>query len=131
MLLDVENGRPCELEVLIGSLLDRARARGVATPRLDLVYASLKVHQDMVVRQYSQSESHKEHIADWLRRRPAVAGAGLEGRKAWEKAMKASAQAGEERVKVAMARGKPKVGGKGVNMQEAEEEEARNLERFD
>jgi 2-dehydropantoate 2-reductase len=40
MLLDVEAGRPSELEPIIGSVLDRARAKGVATPRLDLVYAS-------------------------------------------------------------------------------------------
>lgn len=40
MLLDVENGRPSELEPIVGSLLDRARAKGVATPRLDTVYAT-------------------------------------------------------------------------------------------
>lgn len=108
MLLDVEAGRPCELEVIIGALLDRARARGVATPRLDLVYASLKIHQDAAVSKYAESETHKQHIADWLKRRPAVAGAGLEGRKAWEKAMKASEKVGLDRVKVEMARGVPK-----------------------
>jgi 2-dehydropantoate 2-reductase len=40
MLLDIEAGRPCELEPIIGSLLDRARAKGVETPRLDVIYAA-------------------------------------------------------------------------------------------
>lgn len=107
--MDIEAGRPTELEPLIGALLDRARARGVATPRLDLVYASLKIHQDQAVRKYAEDETHKQHIADWLRRRPAIAGAGLEGRRAWERALKASsAAAATERVKVEMARGVPK-----------------------
>ena len=96
------------MEVLIGALLDRARARGVATPRLDLVYSAIKPLQDAAVRKYAEDETHKQHIADWLRRRPAVAGAGLEGRKAWERALRASEKAGAERVKVQMARGVPK-----------------------
>lgn len=133
MLLDVENGRPCELEPLIGSLLERARARGVPTPRLDLVYASLKIHQDAVVRQYSESATHKAHIQDWLRRRPAVGGAGLEGRRAWEKAVRASEQASfGERVKVEMARGREKLAGRGVGaMEEAEAAGGKPLDRFD
>ncbi|EGG07386.1 uncharacterized protein MELLADRAFT_35492, partial [Melampsora larici-populina 98AG31] len=36
MLLDLENGRPMELEPIVGAVLDRARAKAIETPRLDL-----------------------------------------------------------------------------------------------
>lgn len=119
MLLDVEAGRPSELEPIIGSVLDRARARGVATPRLDLVYASLKIHQDAAVRRMADTPEHKAAIETWLQRRPAVAGAGVEGRKAWEKALRM----GVSEVKVSMAGGKPKVRGKPVAVTDENEEQ--------
>ncbi|KDE03555.1 hypothetical protein MVLG_05983 [Microbotryum lychnidis-dioicae p1A1 Lamole] len=75
MLLDIEYGRPCELEPIIGSILDRARARGVATPRLDLVYATLKVQQDSALKSSSQRQENQEHINRWTHRKPPIAGA--------------------------------------------------------
>ncbi|KAK4054920.1 hypothetical protein OIV83_000844 [Microbotryomycetes sp. JL201] len=129
MLLDIEANRPCELEAIIGSVLDRARAKGVATPRLDLVYTALKVHQDMVVRVYSESDEYKVHMNKWAQRRPAVAGAGFEGRKAWEKAMRAQRQ-----VNVEMARNAPRVAGKAVHLASSStptEELTRDMHRFD
>lgn len=74
MTLDCINARPMELEPIIGSLLDRARAKGVDTPRLDLVYASLKVYQDAAVKRSAESASHQDHIKAWLKRRSAVGG---------------------------------------------------------
>jgi len=85
MLLDVEAGRPCELEPIIGSLLDRARAKGVPTPRLDIAYATLKIHQEQATQRYAQSPDYQRHIQSWLTRPPNVAGLGTAGRQAWEK----------------------------------------------
>jgi len=85
MLLDVEAGRPCELEPIIGSLLDRARAKGVPTPRLDIAYATLKIHQEQATQRYAQSPDYQRHIQSWLTRPPNVAGLGTAGREAWEK----------------------------------------------
>lgn len=39
MLQDVEAGRPIELEALLGAPREIARRRGIATPKLDLLYA--------------------------------------------------------------------------------------------
>ncbi|KAM0793266.1 hypothetical protein ACM66B_000728 [Microbotryomycetes sp. NB124-2] len=129
MLLDIEANRPCELEPIIGSVLDRARAKGVATPRLDLVYTALKIHQDMAVRVYSESDEYRAHMNKWSQRRPAVAGAGFDGRKAWEKAMRAQRQ-----VNVEMARNVPKVAGKAVHLASSStptEELTKDMHRFD
>lgn len=38
MLLDLEAGRPLELEAILGSVIDQARRRKVETPRLDYIY---------------------------------------------------------------------------------------------
>ncbi|KAH9807573.1 ketopantoate reductase PanE/ApbA C terminal-domain-containing protein [Melampsora americana] len=44
MLIDLENGRPMELEPIVGAVLDRARAKAIETPRLDLFeYPSLRL----------------------------------------------------------------------------------------
>ncbi|KAK4058016.1 hypothetical protein OIO90_000755 [Microbotryomycetes sp. JL221] len=129
MLLDIEANRPCELEPIIGAVLDRARAKQVATPRLDLVYTALKVHQDMVVRAYAERDEYKVHMNNWAQRRPAIAGAGFEGRRAWEKAMKAQRQ-----VYVEMARGQPRVAGRAVNLASSStptDEVVKDLHRFD
>ncbi|KAH9452833.1 hypothetical protein MJO28_008254 [Puccinia striiformis f. sp. tritici] len=48
MLLDVEKNRPIELEPIVGAVLERARNKAVETPRLDLLYAMLKVLQVQV-----------------------------------------------------------------------------------
>ncbi len=39
MLQDVENGRPLELETLVGSVVELARLTGTPTPAIDAVYA--------------------------------------------------------------------------------------------
>lgn len=43
MLLDLENSRPMELEVILGNPIKVARRLGVATPVMDVVYNLLKV----------------------------------------------------------------------------------------
>lgn len=45
MLVDLEAGRPIELEAIVGGVLRRARAARVNTPRLTLIYAALAVIQ--------------------------------------------------------------------------------------
>lgn len=45
MLVDLEAGRPMELEAIFGAPLRVARARGVKTPVLDVVYQMLRVLQ--------------------------------------------------------------------------------------
>ncbi|KAM0272531.1 hypothetical protein ACHAQH_008691 [Verticillium albo-atrum] len=47
MLLDWEDGRPLELEVILGNPVRIARARGVEMPRLQSLYALLKSAQKM------------------------------------------------------------------------------------
>jgi len=46
ILLDLENGRPMEVEVILGELVRKAKQLGVDTPRLDLVYSMLSVIQN-------------------------------------------------------------------------------------
>ncbi|KAI0784791.1 ketopantoate reductase PanE/ApbA C terminal-domain-containing protein [Abortiporus biennis] len=45
MLVDLEHGRPMEVEAIVGGVLKRASAVAVPTPRLDLIYAGLSVIQ--------------------------------------------------------------------------------------
>lgn len=45
ILLDLENRRPMELEVIVGNVVSKARENNVETPRLDLVLAALKPSQ--------------------------------------------------------------------------------------
>ena len=45
MLVDLEAGRPMEVEAIVGGILKRAKAKGIDVPRLELIYASLKVLQ--------------------------------------------------------------------------------------
>ncbi|BGP12719.1 hypothetical protein JCM10213_008857 [Rhodosporidiobolus nylandii] len=115
LLLDLEAGRPCEVEVLIGSLLDRARAKGVATPRLDGAYSMLKIHQDQAVKSYAESRDYQQHIESWLSKPPSVGGLGAHGRKAWEKAMRGAGLPRFEKGSVGMAGGKDKIPGKPVH----------------
>ncbi|KZP22212.1 6-phosphogluconate dehydrogenase C-terminal domain-like protein [Athelia psychrophila] len=50
MLLDAENGRPMELEVIIGEVVRMAKGAGVAVPRIEMMYAMLVVVQNQIVR---------------------------------------------------------------------------------
>jgi 2-dehydropantoate 2-reductase len=43
MALDYENGRPMEIEAILGNVVRAARANGVATPTLDAIYALAKM----------------------------------------------------------------------------------------
>lgn len=50
MLADLEAGRPMEVEAIIGGIVRKARASGKSTPRLEMIYASLKVIQTGLIR---------------------------------------------------------------------------------
>ncbi|GAA5850243.1 hypothetical protein JCM8547_001058 [Rhodosporidiobolus lusitaniae] len=114
MLLDIEAGRPCELEPILGSLLERARAKGVATPRLDLAYAMIKIQQNLNVAKYSSSEQYQQHIHSWLSKPPSIGGLGAAGRQAWEKAIRKAQLPEYEQASVGMANGRDKIPGKPV-----------------
>lgn len=45
MLVDLDCGRPMEVEAIVGGVLKRAKANDVPTPKLDLIYAGLLVIQ--------------------------------------------------------------------------------------
>lgn len=83
------------------------------------------------MRQYAAREEYNQHISAWLKRRPSVAGAGLEGRKAWERAMRRGEMNGLSPIQVDMARGAPKVGGKAVDIETAEADEGKRKARFE
>jgi len=51
-LVDVENGRPTEVEVIIGELVRMGRQRGVTMPRIETLYALLLIIQNQLLRQY-------------------------------------------------------------------------------
>lgn len=48
MLLDWEAGRPMELEVILGNPVKIARAKGFEMPRLQSMYALLKVSNSVL-----------------------------------------------------------------------------------
>ncbi|OCH90915.1 hypothetical protein OBBRIDRAFT_562509 [Obba rivulosa] len=50
MLVDLDAGRPMEVEAIVGGVLRRARAHGVQTPQLDLIYAALNVMQRELIK---------------------------------------------------------------------------------
>jgi 2-dehydropantoate 2-reductase len=50
MLVDLEEGRPIEVETIIGSIVRRAKERGVSTPQLTLIHANLKVIQARLIK---------------------------------------------------------------------------------
>lgn len=49
MLVDLEAGRPMEIEAIQGGVLKRARAAGVPAPRLEVLYAGLCVVQKVLL----------------------------------------------------------------------------------
>ncbi|KZT64128.1 hypothetical protein DAEQUDRAFT_747583 [Daedalea quercina L-15889] len=49
-LVDVENGRPTEVEVIIGELVRMGRARSVVMPRVETLYALLLIMQNQLLR---------------------------------------------------------------------------------
>ncbi|KAI0647854.1 ketopantoate reductase PanE/ApbA C terminal-domain-containing protein [Trametes meyenii] len=50
MLVDLDSGRPMEVEAIVGGVLRRAKAKGVPTPKLSLIYAGLSVVQNKLIR---------------------------------------------------------------------------------
>ncbi|KAI0631945.1 ketopantoate reductase PanE/ApbA C terminal-domain-containing protein [Trametes polyzona] len=50
MLVDLDCGRPMEVEAIVGGVLRRARAKNVPTPKLDLIYAGLSVIQSTLIK---------------------------------------------------------------------------------
>ncbi|KDQ50201.1 hypothetical protein JAAARDRAFT_142356 [Jaapia argillacea MUCL 33604] len=50
MLLDVEKGRPIEVEVIVGEVVRLARGKGVDIPRIETLYAFLLVLQNQLLR---------------------------------------------------------------------------------
>lgn len=56
MLVDLEAGRPMEVEAIVGGILKRARAHNIDVPRLTLVYAGLKVIQGHLMRGNSRGQ---------------------------------------------------------------------------
>lgn len=55
MLVDLEAGRPIEVEAIIGGIVRRAKARGVDVPRLTFIYAALKVIQVELIKRYNDA----------------------------------------------------------------------------
>ncbi|KAI0822072.1 ketopantoate reductase PanE/ApbA C terminal-domain-containing protein [Trametes gibbosa] len=49
MLVDLDYGRPMEVEAIVGGVLRRAKAKNVLTPKLDLIYAGLSVIQRQLI----------------------------------------------------------------------------------
>jgi len=56
ILIDMERSRPMEIEPLFVNVVRRARRTGVATPRLDLVLASLRPSQLAFIRQQRKQD---------------------------------------------------------------------------
>ncbi len=54
MLQDVEQGRPLELEALLGSVIELARLTGIATPHCDAVYACCSLLADGLTRHHAR-----------------------------------------------------------------------------
>jgi len=49
MLVDIENGQPIEVEVILGEVVRMAIERAVAIPRIELLYALLLVVQNQIM----------------------------------------------------------------------------------
>jgi len=49
MLVDLESGRPMEIQAIQGGVLNRARASQIPTPRLEVVYAALSIVQEQLL----------------------------------------------------------------------------------
>ncbi|KAI5117609.1 hypothetical protein M0805_006722 [Coniferiporia weirii] len=49
MLLDYENGRPMEIEVIVGEVVKKARDLNVDIPRIEMIYALLVIIQNQIM----------------------------------------------------------------------------------
>lgn len=113
ILLDLEAGRPMELEAIVGSLLERARVKGVETPRLDTAYAALKVNQELAIAKLDDTPAYHSHLRRWEGKEPLAEDkeAGGQGKGLAPVRVKLSRR---ESANVAAAGGKPKLNGKPV-----------------
>ncbi|MBA1145868.1 2-dehydropantoate 2-reductase [Ectothiorhodospiraceae bacterium WFHF3C12] len=57
MALDYLNGRPLELDAILGNVLRIAAERGVEVPRLDTIYRSIRLLQDMQARDAEDADT--------------------------------------------------------------------------
>ncbi|TFY55371.1 hypothetical protein EVJ58_g8292, partial [Rhodofomes roseus] len=55
-LVDVESGRPTEVEVILGELVRMGQARGVPMPRIETLYALLLIVQNQLLRQSTEKK---------------------------------------------------------------------------
>ncbi|KZT22266.1 6-phosphogluconate dehydrogenase C-terminal domain-like protein [Neolentinus lepideus HHB14362 ss-1] len=51
MLLDIENGRPIEVEAIVGEVVRMAHQKGIDVPRIETLYALLLVVQNQILRE--------------------------------------------------------------------------------
>ncbi|TFK53109.1 6-phosphogluconate dehydrogenase C-terminal domain-like protein [Heliocybe sulcata] len=51
MLLDIENGRPIEVEAIVGEVVRMAHQKGLDVPRIETLYALLLVVQNQILRE--------------------------------------------------------------------------------
>ncbi|THV08022.1 6-phosphogluconate dehydrogenase C-terminal domain-like protein [Dendrothele bispora CBS 962.96] len=54
MLLDLRNGTPLEVEVIVGEVVRMARSRNVPVPRIEMLYALLLVVQNQIIRKIEE-----------------------------------------------------------------------------
>ncbi len=50
MLQDVENGRPLEIDAILGSVVEMGQRLGIRTPHLDTIYAALQLLNTIITR---------------------------------------------------------------------------------
>lgn len=50
MLVDLEAGRPMEVEAIVGGILRQARRHDISVPRLQMIYAALKIMQKLLIK---------------------------------------------------------------------------------
>ncbi|TFK81209.1 6-phosphogluconate dehydrogenase C-terminal domain-like protein [Polyporus arcularius HHB13444] len=62
MLVDVQAGRPMEVEHVIGEVVRMGRRAGVAMPRMETLYALLLVVQNQALRKYREGASARPQL---------------------------------------------------------------------
>lgn len=72
ILIDMERQRPMELDALFVHVVQRARRTGVATPRLDMVLASVRPSQLAFIRQQKHEDAVLPHEECYIGPRDAL-----------------------------------------------------------
>ncbi|EMD37093.1 hypothetical protein CERSUDRAFT_114993 [Gelatoporia subvermispora B] len=57
MLVDIEKGRPMEVEVVLGEVVRMAKEKGIAVPRVEALYALLLIVQNQLLHQYQEKKA--------------------------------------------------------------------------